>query len=161
MERDTMALTLGQFVRQRREALGERQIDLADRAGIGRAWLSHIEHDLIPEPSIFRMVRLAEALDIGFGELGGYGDRQRSPILERQIEAARVAASDLLASIEEIERIELVRTQLQTAVTVAQSLPGYTPQPSPRKQRILNKDLPDAAPAVSTRQRRALAKVAQ
>jgi transcriptional regulator with XRE-family HTH domain len=161
MEHDPMKLTLGQLIKDRRTALGETQTELADRAGVGRAWLSHIELDLIPEPSLFRMVRLAEALDVGVRELGGHGEPARAPVLERQIEAARIAASDLLQSIEEIERIELARTLLQTAVTTAIGPPGFAPQPSPRKQRSLNKDLPNAAPVVSARQQRALAKEAR
>lgn len=60
--------TLGEKIRTTREAHGLTQAELAARAQVAQAYLSHLEQDL-REPSLSIAARLARALEIPIEEL--------------------------------------------------------------------------------------------
>lgn len=60
--------TLGERIRDAREARGLTQADLAERAGVAQAYLSYLEQDQ-REPSLSIAARLARELGIALEEL--------------------------------------------------------------------------------------------
>lgn len=60
--------TLGERIRDAREARGLTQADLAERAGVAQAYLSYLEQDQ-REPSLSIAARLARELGIALDEL--------------------------------------------------------------------------------------------
>jgi len=88
-------LTLGEQIRSRRQERGWSLSDFATRAGFSKGFLSKIENGHA-QPPIATLMKLAEALDLGIGELF---DGPRPPgaaraVLTRADEREQVAHSD-------------------------------------------------------------------
>ncbi len=66
-----MSITLGTFIRERRQDLGLTQEQLAERVGdtIRQSEISRLEHDRVSLPRRDRLEHLAAALDVSIGEL--------------------------------------------------------------------------------------------
>lgn len=60
---------LGRLVKQRREALGMSQEDLAKAAGVDRSYISQIENDKIDSPSKAVLFALARELELPLREV--------------------------------------------------------------------------------------------
>jgi transcriptional regulator with XRE-family HTH domain len=66
-----MSVTLGTFIRERRQDLGLTQEQLAERVGpsVRQAEISRLEKDRITLPSRARLEQLAAALEVSLGDL--------------------------------------------------------------------------------------------
>jgi transcriptional regulator with XRE-family HTH domain len=66
-----MSMSLGSFIRERRQELGLTQEELAERIGatVRQAEVSRLENDRISLPRRERMEHLAAALEVSLGEL--------------------------------------------------------------------------------------------
>lgn len=96
--------TLGAVVRRLRKAHDLTQAELAERAGVGRAWLSLIEADRITQPSGVRLTRIAAALDTPVAVLIEEAGQLRTAAGELnappgELIAARQLAADLLRTL--------------------------------------------------------------
>ena len=63
-----LAAEFGRRVRKHREALGLSQEKLAEAAGVHRTYIGHLERGE-SSPTLFNLVRIAEALKIDPGDL--------------------------------------------------------------------------------------------
>lgn len=62
-------LDLGRRLVDRRASLRLEQQDVADRAGVSRAYLSRLENGLVGNPKIHDLARIAAALDLPIEQL--------------------------------------------------------------------------------------------
>ena len=60
---------IGRRIAAARDALRLNQQDLADRAGLSRAYISRLERGLIPHPTITDLQKVAEAVEVSLVEL--------------------------------------------------------------------------------------------
>ena len=67
-DRDAVLAAFGQAVRRRRRALDLTQEQLADRAGLGRSYVTDVELG-IRNVALTTMVRLARALEVSLSQL--------------------------------------------------------------------------------------------
>lgn len=70
-------MALGRAVRAIREERGISQVQLAEATGLEQSWISHVERGA-RNPSWQNVVRLAEGLGIGAGELATRAERSRA-----------------------------------------------------------------------------------
>ncbi len=89
-------LTVGQIIRQRREALGLTLTALAQQVGGTKSYLSMIENHRVPNPPSLQVLRsLERALHISDGELQRAADWQNTPEpVRRELEAATRTAAE-------------------------------------------------------------------
>jgi len=101
---------LSEFIVARRESLGLRQVDLADRTGLGRAYINSLERGKLGLPGVEQRRALADALRVRHvdllvvaGELSPqelaapvYRDFVRHPDLMRQVEDLDDQTADVL-----------------------------------------------------------------
>ena len=66
-------IATGRRVAERRHAAGLTQHALADGANVSQPWLARLEKGRAPSPSVFALMRLAEALDCAVDDLVGHG----------------------------------------------------------------------------------------
>lgn len=102
---------LGDFIVSRREALGYSQSELAERAGLTRAYMNSIERGKLGLPGVDQRRALAEALRVrhvdllvAAGELAHdelaapvYRDFVRHPGLMKQVEDLDIATAETLS----------------------------------------------------------------
>ena len=62
---------LGERVKQLREMAGLEQMDLADRAELSRGYISRLENGLVPNPKLYDLLRVANALSTTVSDLTG------------------------------------------------------------------------------------------
>jgi transcriptional regulator with XRE-family HTH domain len=91
-------VTLAEAVRQRRQALGLSQTELADAAGVTRSWLAQVETGGIPDPGTDRLMKLAGVLGVPFMDLLE-PDQRASIALSAEVTRARQAADDLIRAL--------------------------------------------------------------
>jgi transcriptional regulator with XRE-family HTH domain len=81
--------TLGAVLNLARSGRGLSLLQLQTATGISATYLVKLEHDLVPQPSLFALVQLADALDVGIESLlsrlapGAYSPRDLL-VLERR-----------------------------------------------------------------------------
>lgn len=106
--------TAAALARNLRRLRGERALtldELARRAGISRSMLIQIEQQRV-NPTLATLVRLAQALDTGLGELVELGSRSRVRVIPRD-DAAELWASPgrgsgrLLVGSDQLDHVEL------------------------------------------------------
>lgn len=65
------ARQLGERIRQVREASKIEQADLADRAGLSRAYISRLENGGVQSPKLYDLAKVAEVLKTTVSDLTG------------------------------------------------------------------------------------------
>jgi XRE family transcriptional regulator, regulator of sulfur utilization len=76
-ERSEANVALGRAVRAIREERGISQVQLAEGTGFEQSWISHVERGT-RNPTWQNVVRLAEGLGVGVGELAARAEIGRS-----------------------------------------------------------------------------------
>jgi transcriptional regulator with XRE-family HTH domain len=104
--------TIGKRVADRRIELHLEQEDLADRAGLSRAYISRLENGIVKNPKVFDLEQVALALGLPLTALVGPEDGGQ------EIRIAECA--DILAELdgEPPEVINGVMTMLRTSVAI-------------------------------------------
>ena len=65
------AVELGQRVQQLRRAAGLEQPDLCEKAGLSRAYISRLENGAVPNPKLYDLAAVAQALGTSVTDLMG------------------------------------------------------------------------------------------
>lgn len=126
--------TLGRFIRERRDAMGWTQTELADRAGINRAVLAQIETGKIKLPSAEFRRALADALSVRHLDLL----MAAGELFPHEIEDADVVPSLIAPLIGKIERLRVADREALSQIldTMLGNEPGKmlnAPDPPPRR----------------------------
>lgn len=146
-----MPASLGTFVRERRQALGLTQEELAERVGptMRQAKISRLEHGRVALPRREKLEALAAALEVSLGDLlvrSGWmtdGDRPAAAVLHVETLSASDArypqgVADLAELVTNAQAMvtNATRTNEQAARALAQAqqvlgLAGYRDGPDP------------------------------
>jgi transcriptional regulator with XRE-family HTH domain len=130
-----MSLSLGTFIRERRQELGLTQEQLAERIGdtVRQAEVSRLEHNRIVLPRRDRLSALAAALEVSLGELlvrTGWmqeSDAQVLTVLEPPcpkdgiVDLERLTATDAVALVEALAATEAKVAATAEALEQAQA----------------------------------------
>ncbi len=106
-------VSLGAYIRERRQTLGLTQEDLAERVarGVRQSEISRLEHDRVALPRRDRLEQLAAALDVSLGELlvrtGWMNDGDRLDIELKKVPDP-LAETEHMAVIAESDLVELI-----------------------------------------------------
>lgn len=109
---DQQAKTLGQLLRQRREALGLSSRQLAKLAGTRDTTIMRLERGAFATPAPDKLLRIAEALGLSLADvyaLAGYGVPNELPALRPYLrtkyrDLPAPAAAELERYVEQLER---------------------------------------------------------
>ena len=95
---DGIDVTLGERIRQLRDALGITHAQVAERAGISRSYVTRLEADKVDLPAKDKLKGLAEALGTSRGDLlqaAGYLEQEPALLDDPAVELAFRHVEDL------------------------------------------------------------------
>lgn len=114
---------MGELIRERRQCLGLKQVELARRAGLDPSYVAGVEVGRIQLPDPPKLARIADALEMDVGELlSAYGyrvniQRMAEPVTDYQVPENNIPA-EIHIVFTDLERLpEPERTRRREELT--------------------------------------------